>query len=227
MTKEITIADKNNVAISSFELTQRKAQAYSKSTLVPKEYQNNIPNCMIALEIAERVGFSPTMVMQNLYIVHNRPAWSSQFIIAAINSCGRFKPLKFDVSGTGDDYGCIAWTEDKENRRLESSRITIGMAKKEGWYDKNGSKWKTMPDQMLRYRAASFLGRIYAPEILMGMYTVEEVESFDPQPINVTPTAKTSPLSDIIDKAKEIVEEDNKSMENNQGSDEAESVQPE
>ncbi|WP_252151905.1 hypothetical protein [Acinetobacter sp. ANC 4177] len=48
------------------------------------------------------------------------------------------------------------------------------MAVKEGWYQKNGSKWQSMPEQMLRYRAASFFGRIYAPDLLMGLRTQEE-----------------------------------------------------
>jgi len=48
------------------------------------------------------------------------------------------------------------------------------MAAAEGWATKAGSKWKTMPELMLRYRAAAFFGRLYAPDILMGMQTAEE-----------------------------------------------------
>jgi hypothetical protein len=49
------------------------------------------------------------------------------------------------------------------------------MAIDEGWLTKNGSKWLTMPEIMLRYRCASLFGRLYAPELLMGLQTVEEV----------------------------------------------------
>ena len=49
------------------------------------------------------------------------------------------------------------------------------MAKDEGWYGKAGSKWKTMPELMLQYRSAAFFQRTYAPEISMGMQTVEEI----------------------------------------------------
>lgn len=205
MSREVTIqASRTNIFqdATSFESAQRMATALSKSTLVPKEYQNNVPNCLIALEFSQRTGFTSMMVMQNLYIVHGRPGWSSQFIIAAMNSCGRFKPLMFDIEGEGDDYGCVAWTEDKDGRKLSSSRITIGMAKKEGWYSKNGSKWQTMAEQMLKYRSASFLGKIYAPDILMGMQTVEELEDIaSVEPKDVTP--RPSELSAAIAKAKE------------------------
>jgi hypothetical protein len=61
------------------------------------------------------------------------------------------------------------------NTRLESTKVTMEMAVNEGWYGKNGSKWQSMPDLMLRYRSAAFFGRIYAPELLMGLTTAEEV----------------------------------------------------
>lgn len=174
----------------SFESAQRMATALSKSNLVPKEYVGNMPNALVALEVAQRIGASPLMVMQNLYIVHGRPSWSSQFIIAAINSCGRFKPLRFDITGEGDDRTCIAWTEDNSGYRLESPPVSIGMAKKEGWYSKNGSKWQTMPELMLRYRSASFFGRLYAPDVLMGMYSEDEVRDM-PEMRDITPQEDT------------------------------------
>jgi hypothetical protein len=51
-----------------------------------------------------------------------------------------------------------------------------GLAKAEGWSAKNGSKWKTMPEQMIMYRAAAFWGRVYAPEKMLGMHTGDELE---------------------------------------------------
>lgn len=49
------------------------------------------------------------------------------------------------------------------------------MINAEGWASKNGSKWKTMPDQMFIYRAAAFWQRAYAPELGMGLITTEEL----------------------------------------------------
>ncbi len=161
---------------NGFELMQRAAQLLASSQMVPKEYQGNVANATIALEIAARIGASPLMVMQNLFMVHGKPSWSSQFIIAAINGTGRFSPLRFDVTGEGDKKQCIAWaTEKATGDRLESPPVSIDMAKKEGWATKAGSKWATMPDLMLRYRAATLFGRLYVPEVLMGMKTYEEV----------------------------------------------------
>lgn len=162
----------------AFNHAQRVAIMMAKSDLVPDNYKGdkNIPNVMIALEMANRIGASPLQVMQNLYIVHGKPSWSSQFIIASINSCGKFSPLRFDIEGDGENMSCVAWAYDKATKdRLHGPKITMAMAKAEGWTTKNGSKWKTMPELMIRYRAAAFFGRLYAPEIMMGMHTMEEV----------------------------------------------------
>lgn len=224
--------------LEAFELSQRVANMLSHSTLVPEQYRavtkvkagkdNNgnwqyreepnpsgLSNCIIALNIANRLGADELMVMQNLYIIEGRPAWSSQFIMAAINSCGRFTSLRFEMKDLGEkeveyqetqwnngrksnvtkkvkiqNLSCYAWVEEKgsvdENGKpiiLKSSTISVEMAVKEGWYQKNGSKWQTMPEQMLRYRAASFFGRVYAPELLMGLRSAEEEQDM----IDVTP----------------------------------------
>ena len=188
MSNQLTIIPEQGSfgAPQNFEHAQRVAKMLSSSNLVPKDFHGNVQNTMIALEISNRIGASPLMVMQNLYIIHGKPSWSSSFIIAAINSCNKFSPLRFEVTGEGDDKGCIAWALEKgTNERLESPKVTIGMARKEGWLTKAGSKWQTMPDLMLRYRAASFFGRLYAPEILMGMHSVEEAVDIKPEPIKV------------------------------------------
>lgn len=162
--------------MGAFEGAQRVCKMLASSNLVPSQFQGNIANTMIALELANRTNTSPFMVMQNLYVVHGRPGFSATYIISAINACGRFSPLRFDLDGEGDDRGCTAWVIEKATGdRLEGSRVTIKMAKAEGWFGKQGSKWQTMPDQMLRYRAAAFFGRLYAPDILMGMQTKEEL----------------------------------------------------
>lgn len=164
-----------------FELVQRQAKALSLSTMIPKDYQNNIPNTLVALEMAQRLGASPLMVMQNLHIIHGRPSWSSTFIIAALNSCGRFTALRFEME---TDKCRAVSTEHATGHDLYGPWVTMEMAKAEGWLSKTGSKWKTMPELMLRYRAAAFFGRLYAPEIMMGMHTEFEVQ--DMQPVKTT-----------------------------------------
>lgn len=162
----------------NFETALRMADCLSKSTVVPKDYQNNTGNCMIAIEMASRINTSPMMVMQNLYIVNGRPAWSSQWIIAMINSSRRYKTeLQFTFGNAKEDGGlsCQAWAEDYAGHKVVGPKITMNMANDEGWTQKNGSKWKTMPQVMIQYRAASFFGRMNCPDMIMGIYSQEEV----------------------------------------------------
>lgn len=191
---------------SSFEHAQRVAKMLSSSNLIPKEYQGNIQNTMIALEMANRIGASPLMVMQNLYIVHGKPSWSSSFIIAAINNCARFSPLRFDMKGEGDTLTCQAWARDlNTNEKLKGPTISMEMAKKEGWVSRAGSKWQTMPELMIMYRSAAFFGRLYSPDILMGMHTAEEVNDLGPNPsekLAVVKDAKKILKAKKIDAAK-------------------------
>lgn len=157
-----------------------KAAGYLASTdLVPDTYRNKPANCLIALDAANRTGMSPLTVMQSLYIVKGRPVWSGQFCAAAINGCGKFTPLEYVWSGEPNTmtWGCTAQAVRRANNSMcRGETITMQMAKNEGWLDKSGSKWKTMPRQMMMYRAAAFFARTYCPEVLLGIQTAEEVQ---------------------------------------------------
>lgn len=272
---QITASSVGFLNVESFEFSQRVANMLSNSTLVPEDYRaikkvkvgkdnygnmqfrdepnpNGLSNCIVALNMANRMGADPLMIMQNLYLIEGRPSWSSQFIMASINSCGRFSSLRFEVENLGEveveyqetvwnngrknvvtktlkveNSTCVAWAiesgteipsfslEDLKEHGgvykcckfygiplVESSKISVEMAVKEGWYMKNGSKWKTMPEQMLRYRAASFFGRVYAPELLMGLRSVEEEQD---RIIDVTPDKSVSEQADANQLKREIL----------------------
>ena len=182
-------------SIANFENAQRMASALSACSLVPEAYRGkeNLANAVIALEMANRIGANPLAVMQNLYIVHGKPAWSSQFLISCVNASGKFTPLRYRQTGERgtDSWGIIAWAKDREGEVLESPEVTIGMAKAEGWHGKSGSKWKTMPDLMLRYRAATLFARLFAPELTMGLHCDDEI--IDISPVLTDPVARAKP----------------------------------
>lgn len=174
----------------AFELIQRQAKMLSTSTLVPKDFAGNVANCAIALNVAKRTRLDPLMVCQNLAIIHGRPSWSATALIGMINASGKFSPLRFVFDSDEAPTWCYAVARDMATgEELKGERITLEMAKREGWSTKNGSKWLTMPGQMLRYRAASFWSRAYASDMSLGMYTQDEVRDFAEPPRNVTPKA--------------------------------------
>lgn len=162
----------------AFALLQRKAVALSKSDFMPKAYRDDVAKCIIALELSERIGATAIAVAQNMYEVHGKPSWASSFVISAINSSGKFpKGLRFEWFGEEgtDGRGCYAWAKDEDGDIVKGPSVTFGMAKAEGWVSRSGSKWKTIPELMTMYRAATFFGRLYAPEVMNGMHTREEL----------------------------------------------------
>jgi hypothetical protein len=95
-----------------------------------------------------------------------------------------------------DNWECVAWAYelDASGRQtaeiVQSIPVTMQMAVEEGWYSKEGSKWQgSMRFQMLQYRAGTFFGSIYAPDVLMGMGKSAEEER---DAIDVTPQADGS-----------------------------------
>lgn len=158
----------------------RMAKMLSSSALVPQDtYRNSPENCLVAIDMANRMGISPLMVMQNLYVVKGKPSWSGSFCAAAINGSGRFTPLEFEFVGEEGkpSWGCFATAIRTANgKRCYSDVVTMAMATAEGWLNKPGSKWKTMPRQMMMYRAAAFFARAHCSDILLGYKTLEEIQ---------------------------------------------------
>lgn len=218
--KELTITQSETTLSvfsgeENFKNAMQMATQLAKSDMIPTIYKNKPENCIIALELSNRLKLSPFLVMQNMYIVQGKPSWSSSFIISCINGSGRFAgPLKFEMDAGRTKCRAYA-TEKISGEKLVGPLITMEMAHAEGWLGKNGSKWKTMPELMLRYRAAAFFGRLYCPEIINGMLTDDEAQDIRPLEDNdVTDVfAEEMPQSEVDPKleamANEFYEEPN------------------
>ena len=191
MTTEITKANPEGESsiyqsTESFEFAQRQAKSLCESDLVPTSYQGQkgLSNCLVALEMSKRMNLSPLTVMQNLNVIHGKPSWSAQFISSQIIGCGRFKNFDYVVTGKDETLAvqCQA-TRLEDNKLVKGTAVSMKMAQKEGWTRKN-PKYQSMPELMLKNRAATFFGRQYIPDLLLGVQTSEEV--VDIQPIDVT-----------------------------------------
>ena len=204
MDKALTVANNFLFSRDGMESMMTLASKLAGSDIIPQAFQKKPANVLIALDMANRLNASPMMVMQNMYVVYGNPGWSSKFLISTFNMSGKYSPIRYEFFGTPgtDDYGCRAYASElATGEKLTGPDVTIGMAKKEGWYDKKGSKWQTMPQLMLTYRAAAFFIRTCAPEISMGLPTVEELKD---EPINVT---ESGSVQDVIDRVEAETQE--------------------
>ena len=179
MSNEVAVQQKN-----VFDEMQREAKILSSSDLVPDIYKGGTPkaiaNCVIALQMSRKMNLDAFTVMNNMQIVRGKPSFSGKFNIAMLNSCGKFSPLRFKYNE--NHTSCFAYAKDLDTKEvIQGPIVTIEMAKAEGWMQKAGSKWQTMPDLMLAYRCASFFGSLYAPDLMNGMYTIEEHEDIQRQ----------------------------------------------
>ena len=154
------------------------AQNLSKSEIIPQSYKGKPADCLIAIDIANRLGLSPAIVMQNSQCVRGNFTWKGSACKAMIDGCGRYQKTRYVYVGEEgkDSYGCYLEAIDNDGEIIKGVPVTIAMAKKEGWYNKDGSKWQTMSDLMLKYRAAAFFMRTECASIAMGFLTKEEVE---------------------------------------------------
>lgn len=199
MTKAIAVKQETMISpfgsIESFETCQRMAKALAASTFVPKEFRNNIGDCLILLETASRTGMPIMALMQNMYVVYGKPSFSSAFMAGLINSSDRFdEPLQFTYND--DRSACYAHTI-KDGKEYRGITVTMGMAKKEGWVSKKGSKWQTMPELMLQYRATSFFARAYCADLIMGMRSQDELLDQGQQ---ISASVADEPVADLNDR---------------------------
>lgn len=178
--------------VAKFEHAQRIADMFAKSTMVPEQFRGNVGNCMIALNYAARLNADPFMIMQTLYVVKGRPGIEGKLVKALIDQSDLFStPLDFQWLDDKDreiaeqevaadanraEYGCRAYaTHAASGKVLRGPKITWKLVKAEGWYGKPESKWKTIPEIMFAYRAASWFANRHCPGLKLGMMTTEEI----------------------------------------------------
>ena len=167
----------------AFNQILRAADMLSKTSIIPQSYQGKPQDCFVAIEMANRMGVSPMVVMQNMYVVKGKPSWAGQACTMLINSCGKFKDVKHVYTGEKGkpNRGCyVTATRISDGSQVDGVEVTMQMAQSEGWT--SNSKWRNMPELMLAYRASAFFARVYCPEAMMGVQTAEEVYDADSTP---------------------------------------------
>jgi len=169
------------------------AQGFAASDLIPKHYQGKPSNCLIAMIRADAMKLDVFFLMEHTYVVHGRLGLDGQLLIALMNKSGLFKSrIVFKYSGDSrEERKCRLIATFKDSTEEIFSEVSYQMAKENGWTKpepayiwENGQKiisgttpsqWDTMTDQRLAYRTAAFFCRLYCPDIIGGMTTVDEL----------------------------------------------------
>jgi hypothetical protein len=196
-----------------FALRQRQARMFAMSPLVPDHLRRGTPeqamaNCYIALTLAEAMGEVPLIVMQNIHVVNGKAGFAAQYMIARANSSGIFKGrIDWEIDRSdANNLSVTAFATLKDTDQRVEVTCDMKMAKAEKWT--NNAKYSTMPEVMLRYRSAAFLVRFYAPDVMLGYQTIEEVVDVGAA---FAPAASTLTATMITDQARlgaEVVDQE-------------------
>ena len=181
--------------VKKFELEQRRAKALSISAFFPTQLKNDIASAVIIYDLANRMDVSVLEIAQSIFIIHGKPSFETKFLVARLNSSGKIKGrLNTIISQDRQSAYCEA-IDAQTGQTLRGMTVTMEIARKEGWLSKQGSKWQTMPELMLRYRAQSFFISEFFPEVKFGLKTKEEnediadAEVMDSKPLNLNEIA--------------------------------------
>lgn len=180
----------------AFEHLWRVSKAFSASRMVPQHFQGKPEDCMVALMMAQQLEVNPLLCLQNTQVISGRPGFSASFAIAMANTRGPFMgPITWSTEGSGDSLAVTAQATVRATGELVSARVDMAMAKAEGW-TKN-PKYRSIPEQMLRYRSATWLIRLHCPEVLLGLSTAEEL--VDVQPVRVQEEKETGSTPVLVE----------------------------
>ena len=153
-------------SIEMMKMNMQAAKILASASAIPDTYKGKPGDCLIAIDLSNRMGISPISVMQYSQVVKGNFTWKGQACKALVDGCGKFKGSYYMMTGEPNsmERACKLVAVSKLTGELVSGpEVSMQMAKDEGWYDKTGSKWKTMPELMLRYRAAAFFARTECP----------------------------------------------------------------
>lgn len=154
-----------------FELAQRMGKLLSFSNTITDDWRNNIANAVVAIDLSNKTGIPAMTIANHIYVVHGKVGFSAEFYRAIIHGSGRFISLiKYEFNG--DESACRVYMTDTHGEVIKGSWYSIEMAKAEGLYSKRGSKWKIMPEVMLKARAATLFAKDYVSDIYLGLTNI-------------------------------------------------------
>lgn len=187
MTESTAVAlTTENFWLGSPEKAMEVAGMLAKSTIVPKEFQNNAGNVYVACQWGAELGLKPMQAMQSIAVINGRPSIWGDASLAMVRSSAVCEYVREHLDGEGD--GMVAVCQAKRRGDAEHVQtFSVGDAKKAGLWSKQGP-WTQYPKRMLQMRARAFALRDVFPDVLRGMPIAEEVRDIAPER-DITPPA--------------------------------------
>lgn len=197
----LTTTTSNNQALAflhdgaALDHRYRLAKAFSMSGMVPPHFQGKPEACLVAMLYAEQLGEHPMLLFQEMSVINGRPNTSARFAISRANKSGLLQgPISWKSKGTGDALEVTASAVMRDTGEVITVTVTMKEAAADGWT--RNPKYKSIPEQMLRWRAATRLINLYMPEVLFGLGVREEAE-VRPVTVREEPATGGSVVADL------------------------------
>lgn len=170
---------------------------------IRKHLRDQPGTCLGIVMIAMRAGMDPFGVGNKTYEVNDQLAYEGQLVHAIINRCAPLqKSLDVSYTGEGDQRICHVRgvfkgeTDYKAYDSPEFGKIT----------PKNSPLWKSDKDQQQHFYSVRAWARRWCPEVLMGVYTPDDLE--DAEPMDITPRPSREDYVPDADGPGEIISPD-------------------
>jgi hypothetical protein len=168
------------LSCNNLEAAMKLAEMFSKSAMVPKQYQGNAANCLVAMAYGDSLGMAPLQAMQSVAVVNGVPALYGDGMLALVQASPVFESIEESI-----EDGAAVCTVKRRGMKPVQRVFTIDDAKRAGLWGKAGP-WQQYPSRMLQMRARSWALRDAFADVLRGIQSVEEVRDI-PEVIDVTP----------------------------------------
>lgn len=190
----------------------------SGKTTVPVHFRNNPADCMAVTMQAVQWGMLPLSVMQKTHVINGVMGYEAQLVSAVINSSGliterfRFEWFgpwenivgKFTVKqGDKGEYRVPGWKLADETGCGVRVWATIAGESEARVLDlllaqartRNSGLWADDPKQQLAYLAQKKWARLHAPDVIMGVYTPDELEEIPRAEVELNPVQQEKPAA--------------------------------
>lgn len=188
-----TIAQKGGFSLAPQNLAEAMqfAEILSNSTIVPKDYQRNPGNVLVALQWGAEIGLAPLQAMQNIAVINGRPAVWGDSMLAIVKGSGLLVSIKEEVTET--EATC---TIQRKGEAPAVRTFSQADAQKANLWGKQGP-WSQYPKRMMQMRARAWALRDVFPDVLRGVGIAEEVRDIPPAPEkNMGPVEVVQPQGD-------------------------------
>lgn len=186
------------LSCNNLEAAMKLAEMFSKSGMVPKAYQGNAANCLVAMAYGDSLGMAPLQAMQSVAVVNGVPALYGDGMLALVQASPVFESIEESI-----EDGAAVCTVKRRGMKPVQRVFTTDDAKRAGLWGKQGP-WQQYPSRMLQMRARSWALRDAFADVLRGIQSVEEVRDI-PEVIDVTPTPPALPEPKAANKAEQVL----------------------